>query len=77
MFLTAVSLFGTLISQLNEIVAKQTSQTKELDDNLETYLAVQPRSVICCHCKFGAIPKQFWPIRWFQLRSSMILTSQN
>ena len=43
LFLTAVSLFGTLISQLNEIVAKQTSQTKELDYNLELYLDIQPR----------------------------------
>ena len=45
LFLTAVSLFGTLISQLNEIVAKQTSQTKELDSNLELYLDIKPRSV--------------------------------
>ena len=45
MFLTAVSLFGTLISQLNEIVAKQTSQTKELDENLDMYLAIQPKYV--------------------------------
>jgi hypothetical protein len=45
MFLTAVSLFGTLISQLNEIVAKQTSQTKELDEKLDMYLAIQPKYV--------------------------------
>lgn len=43
MFLTAVSFFGTLISQLNEIVAKQTSETKELDLNLEAYLDIRPR----------------------------------
>jgi hypothetical protein len=43
LFLTAVSLFGTLISQLNEIVAKQTSETKELDQNLEAYLEIRPR----------------------------------
>jgi hypothetical protein len=45
LFLTAVSLFGTLISQLNEIVAKQTSETKELDENLESYLDIHPRLV--------------------------------
>ena len=45
MFLTAASFFGILISQLNEIVAKQTVLTKELDENLESYLNIQPRSV--------------------------------
>ena len=45
MFLTAASFFGILISQLNEIVSKQTVLTKELDESLESYLNIQPRSV--------------------------------
>jgi hypothetical protein len=43
LFLAAVSLFGTLISQLNEIVAAQTIQTKDLEDTLASYLAINPR----------------------------------
>jgi hypothetical protein len=43
LFLAAVSLFGTLISQLNEIVAAQTNQTKELENTLASYLAIIPR----------------------------------
>ncbi len=43
LFLVAASFFATLISQLNEIVAAQTTTTKELDDNLASYLTVRPR----------------------------------
>ena len=43
MFLIAISLFGTLISQLNEIVAARTNQTKDLDDALGSYLAIEPQ----------------------------------
>jgi hypothetical protein len=43
LFLYAASLFGTLISQVNEIVASHASMSKELDAILEAYLAVQPR----------------------------------
>ena len=43
MFLIAISFFGTLISQLNEIVAARTNQTKDLDDALGSYLAIEPQ----------------------------------
>jgi hypothetical protein len=43
LFLCAASLFGTLISQVNEIVNQKTSMSKELDEILESYLAVEPR----------------------------------
>jgi hypothetical protein len=43
LFLFAASLFGTIISQVNEIVAQHASMSKELDRILEMYLAVQPR----------------------------------
>jgi hypothetical protein len=43
LFFCAASLFGTLISQVNEIVAAQGMVTKELDGILEAYLTVQPR----------------------------------
>ena len=43
LFCVAASLFGTLISQVNEIVAAQALQSKELDSVLEAYLDVKPR----------------------------------
>ena len=43
LFFCAACLFGTLISQVNEIVAAQASKSKELDCVLEAYLAVKPR----------------------------------
>ena len=43
LFCVAASLFGTLISQVNEIVAAQAMQSKELDSALEAYLDVKPR----------------------------------
>ncbi len=46
MFLIAISLFGTLISQLNEIVAARTSQTKDLDNALASYLTIKPKYVV-------------------------------
>ena len=55
MFLTAASFFGILISQLNEIVAKQTLQTKELDENLECYLNIQPG---CVSLRFCGSPRK-------------------
>ena len=45
LFLAAVSLFGTLVSQLNEIVANQTKHTKALEDTLELYLGIRPRYI--------------------------------
>ena len=46
LFCCAASLFGTLISQVNEIVAAQAIQSKELDSILESYLTVKPRYII-------------------------------
>ena len=43
LFLVAASFFGTLISQLNEIVAAHTTKTKELDEVMASYLTVYPR----------------------------------
>ena len=43
LFLVAVSVFGTLISQLNEIVAAQTLEYKRLDENLSAYLDIRPK----------------------------------
>ncbi len=46
LFLCAASLFGTLISQINEILNQKTSMSKDLDAILEAYLAVEPRCVV-------------------------------
>ncbi len=46
LFLSTASLFGTLISQINEIVNQKTSMDKELDEILESYLTVEPRRVV-------------------------------
>ncbi len=46
LFLCAASLFGTLISQINEIVNQSTSISKEIDVILEMYLAVEPKYVV-------------------------------
>ncbi len=43
LFLCAASLFGTIISQVNEIVNQKTSMSKELDVILEAYLAIEPK----------------------------------
>jgi hypothetical protein len=51
LFLFAASLFGTIISQVNEIVAQQASMTKELDKVLEMYLAVQPKYIQAKACR--------------------------
>ena len=45
LFLSAASLFGTIIAQVNEIVADLTTKKKDLDKILEAYLSVHPRSV--------------------------------
>ncbi len=42
LFLCAASLFGTIIAQVNEIVASVTTKKKVLDGILETYLAMHP-----------------------------------
>jgi hypothetical protein len=43
LFLGAASLFGTLVSQINEIVAAQQVVSKELDLILDAYLSIHPR----------------------------------
>jgi hypothetical protein len=43
LFLVAASFFGTLISELNEIVAVQTMKTKEIDEIMAAYLTIRPR----------------------------------
>ncbi len=43
LFLVAASFFGTLISELNEIVAAQTMKTKEIDEIMAAYLTIRPR----------------------------------
>ncbi len=43
LFLSAASLFGTIIAQVNEIVAQMTTKKKDLDAILEAYLSVRPR----------------------------------
>jgi hypothetical protein len=43
LFLSAASLFGTIIAQVNEIVAQMTTKKKDLDVILEAYLSVRPR----------------------------------
>ena len=45
LFLYAASLFGTLISQVNEIVAAHAIMSRELDTILEAYFSLQPRQV--------------------------------
>ncbi len=43
LFLSAASLFGALVSEMNDIVVSATNVTKELDENLESYTAIKPR----------------------------------
>jgi hypothetical protein len=43
LFLTTVSLFGSIISQLNEILSTYAGRTKDLEDTLELYLRIRPR----------------------------------
>jgi hypothetical protein len=45
LFLCAASLFGTIIAQVNEIVADLTTKKKDLDKILEAYLVLNPRSI--------------------------------
>ena len=43
LFFCAVSLFGTIVAEVNEIVAHLNAQKKDLDQVLEPYLAINPR----------------------------------
>ena len=51
----AASIFGTLVSQINEIVASQTTISKELDKVLEAYFSIQPRRVASCLIRFDVM----------------------
>ena len=44
LFFCAVSLFGTIVAEVNEIVAHLNAQKKDLDEVLEPYLSINPRS---------------------------------
>ncbi len=46
LFLSAASLFGTIIAQVNEIVADLTTKKKDLDKILESYLNLNPRCTL-------------------------------
>jgi hypothetical protein len=56
LFLCAASLFGTIIAQVNEIVADLTTKKKDLDRILESYLTLNPRLLLrerhLCMLKF-------------------------
>jgi hypothetical protein len=43
LFLCAASLFGTIIAQVNEIVAQLTTKKKDLETILASYVFVKPR----------------------------------
>jgi hypothetical protein len=43
LFLCAASLFGTIIAQVNEIVAQLTTKKKDLENILASYVCVKPR----------------------------------
>ena len=43
LFLAAISLFGTIIAELNEVLMNLRARTKGLDKILEAYLAMNPR----------------------------------
>ena len=43
LFLAAVSLFGTIIAELNEIIHQLRIKSKGLDEILEAYLDICPR----------------------------------
>ena len=61
LFLCAASLFGTIIAQVNEIVADLTTKKKELDRILEAYLVLNPRSVSAQDTALNSIQTS-WPI---------------
>ena len=44
LFLSAASLFGTIIAQVNEIVGQLTTKKKDLDHILASYVYLNPRS---------------------------------
>ena len=42
LFLVSVSLFGTIIAEVNEIILHLQSKSKGLENVLESYVAIQP-----------------------------------
>jgi hypothetical protein len=43
LFVVAASLFGTIIAEVNEILAQVTKKKAELDKIFNSYLAIHPR----------------------------------
>ncbi len=43
LFISAASLFGTIIAQVNEIVSELTTKKKDLEHIMDTYLHLNPR----------------------------------
>jgi len=41
--MAAATIFGTLVSQINEIISATRQNTKELDQYLDAYLHIKPR----------------------------------
>jgi hypothetical protein len=39
----AATIFGTLVSQINEIISDTQQNTKELDQYLDAYLLIKPK----------------------------------
>ncbi len=56
LFMCAATLFGALVSELNEIVATSTYATKELDEKLESYSYVKPKYARRCDTEDDAYP---------------------
>jgi hypothetical protein len=46
LFFCAVSLFGTIVAEVNEIVAHLNHEKKSLDEVLEPYLCIKPGSAL-------------------------------
>jgi hypothetical protein len=50
--MVAISLFGTIIAELNEVLIHMRTKTKGLEKILESYLVVQPRLMSILKKKF-------------------------
>lgn len=55
LFLCAASLFGTLVSQANEIVAAQQTKSKKLDGILEAYESMTSRYLTSIMLQFAML----------------------
>ena len=45
LFTMAMTLFGAIVSEINDIVASATRATKILEEKLESYALIKPRSI--------------------------------